>query len=129
VFFTSSSLNEPGQISKNLEKQANNQTERKNHNCLCRKKDDARKHLWKPKECRKVVLALKNEPGIFTKVTSEIMEYIVKRLKEPQWQLLKKYFIKNGLNSQKGGKSGFNEISQNKDIIAAVLCLINDPSL
>jgi hypothetical protein len=75
------------------------------------------------------MLALGDKPGILTKVTSEIVEHIVKRLKEPQWQSLKEYFIKNSLNSQKEGKPGFNETSQNKDIIAAVLCLINDPSL
>jgi hypothetical protein len=109
VFFTNSSLNKPGQTSKGLGKQANNQTKRKNHNCLCRKKDDVRKHSWKPKECRKVVLALGGEPGISTKVTSEIVEHIVKRLKEPQWQSLREYFIKNGLNFQKGGKPGSNE--------------------
>jgi hypothetical protein len=110
VFFTNSSLNEPGQTSKSLKKQANNQIKRKNHDCPCRKKDNARKHPWKPKECRKIVLALGDEPGISTKITSEIMEHIVKRLKKPQWQLLREYFIKNGLNSQKEGKSGFNEI-------------------
>jgi hypothetical protein len=98
VFFTNSSLNEPGQIFKSLEKQANNQTKRKNHNYPCQKKDNARKHPWKPKECRKVVLALGGEPGIPTKVTFEIMEHIVKRLKEPQWQSLREYLIKNGLN-------------------------------
>jgi hypothetical protein len=129
VFFTSSSSNEPGQTSKGLGKQANNQTERKNHDCPCRKKDDARKHPWKPKECRKVVLALGDKPGIPTKITSEIVEHIVKRLKKPQWQLLRKYFNKNGLNPQKGDKPGSNEIFQNKDIIAAVLCPIDDPSL
>jgi hypothetical protein len=75
------------------------------------------------------VLALEGEPGISTKVTSEIVEHIVKRLKEPQWQLLKEYLIKNGLNPQKGGKPNSNEIFQNKDIIAAVLCPINDSSL
>jgi hypothetical protein len=75
------------------------------------------------------VLALGGEPGIPTKVTSEIVEHIVKRLKKPQWLLLRKYFHKNGLNSQKEFKPGFNEIFQNKDIIAAVLCPINDPSL
>jgi hypothetical protein len=63
--------------------QANNQTERKNYDCLCRKKDDVRKHPWKSKECRKVVLALGGESGIPTKITSEIMKHIVKRLKEP----------------------------------------------
>jgi hypothetical protein len=84
VFFTSSSLGEPDQTFKGLEKQANNQTKRKNHDCLCRKKDNARKHPWKPKECRKIVLALVGKPGISTKVTSEIMKHIVKRLKEPQ---------------------------------------------
>jgi hypothetical protein len=109
VFFTNSSSNEPGQTSKSLEKQANNQTERKNHDCLCRKKDNTRKHPWKPKECRKVVLALGGEPGIPTKITSEIMEHIVKRLKESQWQSLREYLIKNGLNPQKGDKPGFNE--------------------
>jgi hypothetical protein len=128
VFFTSSSSNKPDQTSKGLGKQANNQIERKNHDCPCRKKDDARKHPWKPKKYRKVVLALGDEPGIPTKVTSEIVEHIVKRLKEPQWQLLKKYLIKNGLNSQKENKPGSNEISQNKNIIAAVLCFTNDPS-
>jgi hypothetical protein len=128
VFFTSSSLNEPDQTSKGLGKQGNNQIERKNHNCPCRKKNNARKHPWKPKKCRKVVLALEGESGIFTKVTSEIVEHIVKRLKEPQWQLLREYLIKNGLNPQKGGKPGSNETSQNKNIIAAVLCPINDPS-
>jgi hypothetical protein len=75
------------------------------------------------------VLALENEPGIPIKVTFEIVEHIVKRLKEPQWQLLKEYFIKNGLNLQKEGKPGFNETFQNKDIIAAVLCPTDDPSL
>jgi hypothetical protein len=84
VFFTSSSLSEPGQIFKNLEKQANNQTKRKNHNCPCRKKDNVRKHPWKPKKCQKVVLALEDEPGIPTKITSEIVKHIIKRLKEPQ---------------------------------------------
>jgi hypothetical protein len=84
VFFTNSSLSEPGQTSKSLENPANNQIERKNHDCLCRKKDDARKHPWKPKKCRKVVLALEDEPGIPTKVTSEIVEHIIKRLKKPQ---------------------------------------------
>jgi hypothetical protein len=84
VFFTSSSLSELGQTSKGLGKQANNQIKRKNHDCLCRKKDDVRKHPWKPKECRKIVLALKDEPGIPTKVTSEIVEHIIKRLKKPQ---------------------------------------------
>jgi hypothetical protein len=128
VFFTNSSLNEPGQTSKGLGKQANNQTERKNHDCPCRKKDDTRKHPWKPKECRKVVLALEGEPGISTKITSEIVKHIIKRLKEPQWQSLREYFIKNGLNSQKGGKPVSNEIFQNKNIIAAVLCPTNDPS-
>jgi hypothetical protein len=128
VFFTSSSLNEPDQISKGLGKQANNQTERKNHDCPCRKKDNARKHPWKPKECRKVVLVLGGEPGIPIKITSEIVEHIVKRLKEPQWQSLRKYLIKNSLNPQKGGKPGSNETSQNKNIIAAVLCPTNDPS-
>jgi hypothetical protein len=83
VFFTSSSLNEPGQTSKGLGKQANNQIERKNYDCPCRKKDDVRKHPWKPKECRKVVLALEGEPGISIKITSEIVKHIVKRLKEP----------------------------------------------
>jgi hypothetical protein len=84
VFFTSSSSGEPGQTSKSLGKRANNQTERKNHDCPCRKKDDIRKHPWKPKECRKVVLALGGEPGISTKITSEIMEHIIKRLRKPQ---------------------------------------------
>jgi hypothetical protein len=83
VFFTSSSLGELGQTSKGLGKQANNQTKRKNHDCPCRKKDNARKHPWKPKECRKVVLALENEPGKSTKITSEIVKHIIKRLKEP----------------------------------------------
>jgi hypothetical protein len=128
VFFTNSSLDEPNQTSKGLKKQANNQIERKNHNCPCRKKDDVRKHPWKPKKCRKVVLTLGGEPGIPINITSEIMKHIVKRLKEPQWQLLREYFIKNGLNPQKEGKPGFNETSQNKNIIAAVLCPINDPS-
>jgi hypothetical protein len=84
VFFTSSSLGEFDQISKGLGKQANNQTERKNHDCPCRKKDDVRKHPWKPKEYRKVVLALGGEPGIPTKVTSEIIEHIINRLKKQQ---------------------------------------------
>jgi hypothetical protein len=84
VFFTNSSLNELGQTSKGLEKQANNQTERKNHDCFCWKKDDVRKHPWKPKEYRKIVLALGGEPGIPTKITSEIIKHIIKRLKKPQ---------------------------------------------
>jgi hypothetical protein len=33
------------------------------------------------------------------------------------------------INPQKGGKPGSNETFQNKDIIAAVLCPIDDPSL
>jgi hypothetical protein len=74
------------------------------------------------------VLALGGKPGIPTKVTSEIMKHIVKRLKEPQWQSLKEYLVKNGLNPQKGDKPGSNKISQNKNIIAAVLCPTNDPS-
>jgi hypothetical protein len=83
VFFTNSSSGEPDQTSKGLGKQANNQTKRKNHDCICRKKDNARKHPWKPKECRKIVLALEGELGIPTKVTSEIVEHIIKRLKKP----------------------------------------------
>jgi hypothetical protein len=129
IFFTNSSSNEPGQTSKGLEKQVNNQTKRKNHDCPCRKKNNIRKHPWKPKEYRKIVLALGDEPGIPTKITSETVEHIIKRLKEPQWQSLRKYLIKNGLNPQKGGKPGFNETFQNKDIIAAVLCPTNDPNL
>jgi hypothetical protein len=74
------------------------------------------------------VLALEDEPGIPTKVTFEIVKHIIKRLKEPQWQSLREYFIKNGLNPQKGGKPGSNKTSQNKNIIAAVLCPTDDPS-
>jgi hypothetical protein len=57
------------------------------------------------------MLALGGESDIPTKVTSEIIEHIVKRLKEPQWQSLREYLVKKGLNP--------NE-TPHKDMIAAV---------